>query len=67
MHDGWKVLAPVDPGVEAEAHVQHALNAAEAVKGDLTMLYVLDGRTRHAEALGVAGKRHGSSSKLSRA
>ena len=49
MHDRWKVLAPVDLGSEAEAHVQHALNAAEAVKGDLTMLYVLDGRIRHAE------------------
>jgi len=55
VHHRWKVLAPVDLGSEAEAHVQHALNAAEAVKGDLTMLYVLDGRTRHAEGFGRPG------------
>jgi nucleotide-binding universal stress UspA family protein len=49
VHEKWKILAPVDLGSEAEARVQHALNVAAAVQGDLTLLYVLDGRATRAE------------------
>jgi hypothetical protein len=44
--DRWKILAPVDLGSDAEARVQNALNVAEAVQGDLTLLYVTNGSYR---------------------
>jgi hypothetical protein len=49
VHDTWKILAPVDLTSEAEARVQHALDVAEAVQGDLTMLYVLNRQSKRAE------------------
>jgi nucleotide-binding universal stress UspA family protein len=49
VHDRWKILAPVDLGSEAGARVQHALNVSEAVQGDLTLLYVINGRSKGAE------------------
>jgi nucleotide-binding universal stress UspA family protein len=48
VHNRWKILAPVDLRSEAEARVQHALNVAEALDGDLTLVYVIDGRCNRA-------------------
>src|SRR4051812_37291553 len=49
MHHRSKILAPVDLGSEAEARVHHALHVAEALQGDLTLLYVVDGRRKLAD------------------
>ena len=49
MHNRWKILAPVDLRSQAEARVQHALNVTEALQGDLTLLYVIDGRSKRAK------------------
>jgi nucleotide-binding universal stress UspA family protein len=40
----WKVLAPIDLASNPETRVQHAISVAEAVHGDLTLLYVVDDR-----------------------
>lgn len=48
MRNRWKILAPVDLGSEADARVQHALNLAEAMQGDLTLLYVIDSKIAEA-------------------
>jgi nucleotide-binding universal stress UspA family protein len=42
----WKILAPVDLGSDAEARVQRALNVARALQGDLTLLHVINERSR---------------------
>jgi nucleotide-binding universal stress UspA family protein len=49
VYDRWKILAPVDLGSDAEARVEYALNVAEAIQGDLTLLYVMNGRLKRAE------------------
>ena len=49
MHNRWRILAPVDLGSEPERRVEHALNVAEAIQGDLTLLYVVNGHSKRGE------------------
>ena len=46
MQPAWKILAPVDLAANSEMRVQHAIEVAAALGGELTLLYVVepDGR-----------------------
>jgi hypothetical protein len=44
----WKIPAPVDLRSEAKVRVRHALDVAEALQGDLTLLYVPNGPPQRA-------------------
>lgn len=40
MQPAWKILAPIDLGVDSEASVEHAIDVTAAMSADLTLLYV---------------------------
>jgi nucleotide-binding universal stress UspA family protein len=44
MQPVWKVLAPIDLTKSAEARVERAIQATAAMRGELTLLYVVDQR-----------------------
>jgi nucleotide-binding universal stress UspA family protein len=46
MQPAWKILAPIDLAADSEVRVQHAIQVATALAGELTLLYVVEPGSR---------------------